>query len=142
MTAKKKNQGKLRWSLVPMWAMTYVVKSLMLGAAKYGDYNWKEGRPFSDYYDATMRHLTRWWMGEDYDEEGQLHLAAAVVNLLFLTTFWLEGRRELDDRTDTENHEGNGEDQEGVGTPAATDPGHDADSGSRPAEERWMYLWS
>lgn len=98
MRATKFNEGKLRWSLLPIIALRAVIKSLMLGADKYGDFNWLEGRPYSEYYDAALRHITAWWTGENKDEDGQLHLAAGVVNLLFLLTFWLTGREELDDR--------------------------------------------
>lgn len=47
------------------------------GAARYGAYNWAD-HPMkaSTYYNAILRHLNQWWLGEDIDPDSGLpHLA-------------------------------------------------------------------
>lgn len=90
MSGIKFDSGKLRWGLLPLEPLIVVVQVLMLGAKKYSDNNWKQiddipGR----YYDAAMRHLTAWKMGEKSDPEtGLSHLAHATCCLLFM--LWSE----------------------------------------------------
>lgn len=87
-TLVKHDQGKLRWCLVPVLAMREVVKVLMVGALKYGDWNWLKGTFWSRYYDALQRHATAYWSGEDQDQEdGIWHLAHLICCALFLLTY-------------------------------------------------------
>lgn len=37
------------------------------GELKYGRDNWKEGMTWSKVYGSAMRHLLKWWMGQDFD---------------------------------------------------------------------------
>jgi len=92
--------GKFKWSLLPIESIQEVIKVLMYGEKKYthkvgsqivsGADNWKmipdiPGR----YYDAAMRHLTAWKMGEKNDPESKLpHLAHAGCCILFM--IWAE----------------------------------------------------
>lgn len=91
---KKFDQGKLRWSLLPLQSMREVVRALMFGANKYGDHNWKlllqqDPKARERYYDALERHITDWWDGAEYDDESGLHhLAHAGCCVLFL--LWWE----------------------------------------------------
>lgn len=59
---------------------------MLEGAMKYGRHNYRVmGVRASVYYDATLRHLTAWWEGEDIDPDSQLHhLTKALASL---TTF-------------------------------------------------------
>lgn len=85
-TGQKHDAGKDRWDLLPLWPVEQVVKVLTFGAAKYGPNNWQlvEGRA-DRYFAATMRHLTRWRLGESNDpESGLSHLAHAACCVLFL----------------------------------------------------------
>lgn len=64
-----------------------------------GDNNWRGGLEYSRLYGAMLRHLTSFVEGEDIDPESQLsHIAHMVCGGLFLLTFILEERNELDDR--------------------------------------------
>jgi hypothetical protein len=56
------------------------------GALKYGRYNWRvKGVRASIYYDAMLRHLAKWWNGEDRDQRTFVHhlgSARACANIL------------------------------------------------------------
>lgn len=88
----KYDQGKLRYSLMPLGTINKVLQVLDYGARKYEENNWMKvphGR--HRYFDATMRHIDAWWKGESLDPESGLpHLAHAATCLLFL--LFLEGR--------------------------------------------------
>lgn len=88
----KHDDGKLLWSLLPLRPVQEIVKVLMRGAKKYAPENWKhvpDAR--TRYFNATMRHITAWKMGEPLDAEwGLHHLAHAGCCILFLLWFELE----------------------------------------------------
>ena len=58
---KKYDNGKLRWDLLPTNVIKEVIKVLMHGARKYGDFNWdktvNEPNGTARYYAAAMRHI-------------------------------------------------------------------------------------
>lgn len=87
---------KPRWSLMPKGVVLEIIEVLEFGAAKYQENNWQRvdnGR--QRYYDALMRHIEAWWLGEKRDpESGRTHLAHAACCLVFL--MWLD--RDVDDR--------------------------------------------
>lgn len=78
--------AKLPLSLVPATALAYAALAHLDGASKYGKWNWRAaGVRASIYADAAMRHLERWFNGEDNDADSGLpHLAhvLACVNIL------------------------------------------------------------
>lgn len=82
----KFDNGKLRWSLLPIEPIEDIIRVLEHGAKKYDDDNWKLVNDSLDrYYNACMRHLTAWKKGEAVDQEtGISHLAHAGCCLLFL----------------------------------------------------------
>lgn len=86
---RKTDQDKLRWSLLPYGTIVQVLGVLEFGAKKYSVGNWAhvpDAR--TRYYDAAMRHLEAWWLGQEKDPESGLpHLAHAVCCLLFLMWF-------------------------------------------------------
>ncbi len=86
----KHDNGKLRWGLLPIEPIQEVIKVLMAGSKKYSDHNWKKIEDIPNrYYDATMRHITAWKLGEKKDKEtGLSHLAHAICCLLFI--LWKE----------------------------------------------------
>ena len=99
----KYDGGKLRWSLLPLKPIQKIIEVLMFGADKYPEAdNWKRVPDASErYYDAMLRHLTVWYMGEKTDEEtGLSHLAHAGCCLLFL--MWFDCNKK-DVPIDTEN---------------------------------------
>lgn len=78
--------NRLDLSLVPASATIYTALALTEGHFKYGGYNWRvAGALASVYYSATMRHMTKWYNGEDSDPETQVpHLASALACLAIL----------------------------------------------------------
>lgn len=91
--AQKDNTGKRLWKLLPTKAVGLVVDVLGYGAylaprpdgtKGYGENNW-QGIPTLDYYDAALRHLTAWKLGERLDSASGLpHLAHAACCILFM----------------------------------------------------------
>ena len=59
---------------------------MMEGARKYGRHNYRvSGVRASVYYDATRRHLSAWWEGEDIDPgSGLSHITKAICSLYVL----------------------------------------------------------
>lgn len=84
--AKKYSDEKAKVSLLPLIAMDYLMEVGKMGAKKYGDNNYRIGRPVTDWTDAAYRHVfgkKGFVVGIDEDEESQLpHLAHAAWNLL------------------------------------------------------------
>jgi hypothetical protein len=85
----KRDEGKLRWDLLPVKPIEDLVKILTYGASKYGAHTWKTvPRGKERYFAALMRHLVAWRKGELVDEESGLsHLAHAMCNLMFISEF-------------------------------------------------------
>lgn len=98
-TGAKADSGKLRHDLVPYDAMNEVIKVLMFGADKYAPHDWAKGRDYHHDFNASKRHMDKWWMGEDKDPaSGVSHLAHAACDLLYLLAFEARGMEEFDDR--------------------------------------------
>ncbi len=72
-TGMKFNNGKLRFSIIPMESVREVVKVSEYGAIKYEANNWQKITDMNIYYDALMRHMVAWKTGETHDDESQLH---------------------------------------------------------------------
>lgn len=92
--AVKRDAGKPRMDLIPPDELLELGALFALGAVKYDDDNWREGDglEWNRLYAAAQRHLTKWWAGEDYDDEdGQPHLIA--VAFCALTLRWLSKNR-------------------------------------------------
>jgi hypothetical protein len=83
--ARKDDDGKDRWTLLPFKGLQQVVKVLGFGAKKYAPHAWRlvpNGR--ERYLDAAFRHLVAVSQGEELDAESGLpHLAHAVCCCLF-----------------------------------------------------------
>lgn len=60
--------------------------AMLEGARKYGRHNYRvSGVRASVYRDATWRHLTKWWEGEDIDPDSGLnHITKAIASLSVL----------------------------------------------------------
>ncbi|MFA5161170.1 MAG: dATP/dGTP diphosphohydrolase domain-containing protein [Elusimicrobiales bacterium] len=95
----KADAGKPRLELLPGDALAEVAKVLTLGAKKYGDRNWERGIAYSRVFGAHQRHALSWFARETRDPEtGLSHIAHCAANALFLLSYELRNRRELDDR--------------------------------------------
>ncbi len=97
ITGGEKGQKLARFDLVPIGPLTALAEHFGKGAEKYDDRNWEKGVDWSLSYAALMRHITAWWGGEDLDEEGNSHLAAAMWHCTVLLEY-ANTHPELDDR--------------------------------------------
>lgn len=77
---------KLPVGLVPSTGVNLAALAFLEGAMKYGRYNWRvAGVRTSIYYDAAMRHLEKYWNGEECDwETGVPHLASALACIMII----------------------------------------------------------
>lgn len=83
---RKFDGDKIRFDLLPHRALVKTMEVLMLGAKKYEPNNWMRV-PDSErrYYNAAMRHMMAWKMGEESDPEtGIHHLAHAICCMMFI----------------------------------------------------------
>ena len=81
----KDDRGKLRMDLLPVRSLVQVAQVYTYGAEKYAPNNWRKGMAWSRIYAAILRHLFRFWGGEDLDSESGLpHLAHAAFGVLTL----------------------------------------------------------
>jgi len=86
MTFRKDDSGKPVMHLVPHEALIGAAEVMTHGAKKYSAHNWREATTWNRYYDAALRHLFAWQMGENLDESGHQHLDHAVCSLLMLSS--------------------------------------------------------
>lgn len=95
--AKKFDQGKLPYDIVPWDAVEKIIEIMQYGAKKYGKNNWQNLPDFNDrYFAALERHIIAWRKGEKLDSESGLsHLAHAGCNALFL--IWKSLQEEKDE---------------------------------------------
>ena len=91
------NEGKLRWSLLPLEPIMEVIKVLEFGAKKYAKDNWKKftkQETDENCYDSMMRHIQAWRGGETHDvETGLPHMAHVMCNALFILWHALNGTK-------------------------------------------------
>lgn len=98
--ARRDNKGKLRYELLPSYALSKVVEVYTKGAEKYtirdadgniiddGANNWRKGLSWMSMIASVQRHIEAWKMGEDLDPELETeHLANAVWGLLGLIEY-------------------------------------------------------
>lgn len=111
MSGIKHDQEKNMLQLLPIEAIEEVGKVLTFGAGKYDAHNWRGGFKYSRLLGAMLRHLFAFIRGENNDPEtGISHIAHLVCGSLFLLTFILEGRNELDDRHNSSTKPGTSQD--------------------------------
>lgn len=85
---------------VPCASLFEVGSAMAFGGRKYGRHNWRVGEKIraSIYYDAIMRHIMRWWEGEDVATDSEIHhLSHAAAGAMILRDAELLGNM-LDDR--------------------------------------------
>lgn len=77
---------KLPLSTLPWAVLAEAAAGMGEGALKYGKHNYEVvGIRNSIYFDATMRHLIAWFLGEDIDPDSGLpHITKALTSLLVL----------------------------------------------------------
>jgi hypothetical protein len=87
-------------SCVSMPVMFEVGAAMLEGSCKYGRHNYRvAGVRSSVYFDAAMRHLARWWEGEDIDpDSGMSHITKCIAGLAVLRDAQINGMVAFDDR--------------------------------------------
>lgn len=73
-------------STIPCPVLFEIANAMLEGACKYRRHNYRiSGVRMSVYYDAAMRHLMRWWEGEDIDpDSGVHHISKAIAGLVII----------------------------------------------------------
>ena len=98
MEGRKEDNGKLRYDLIPSYALERLAEVYTIGAGKYADNNWRGGLKWGRLFSALMRHAWAWWRGEQLDRvDGQHHLASVAWTAFTLMEFEKYGLGE-DDR--------------------------------------------
>lgn len=94
----RKDDGKIKFQLLPPYAIKQVARVLTFGATKYPEGNWEKGMEWKRMIGSMKRHLAAFESGVDLDEEsGLFHLAHCVTNGLMLLEYH-RTHPELDDR--------------------------------------------
>ena len=86
----KMDSGKLRFDLIPPWALEMLAAVFTTGAMKYLDRNWEKGMRWGRIFAALNRHLWAFWRGETVDpEDGISHMIHAAWCCIVLYEYWL-----------------------------------------------------
>lgn len=89
MGAKRNDQKKIRYDLIPTELTEAVAKVLTFGAKKYDANNWRLGMKWSRCIGSLERHIQDFKKGIDYDDESNLlHLGHAATNIAFLLNYY------------------------------------------------------
>lgn len=90
---------KLPFSVIPFTVIWEVGLGMLEGTLKYARHNYRvAGVRASVYVDATFRHMTSWWEGEDLDpDSGLSHVTKAIASLVVLRDSMIQGNW-VDDR--------------------------------------------
>jgi hypothetical protein len=100
-TGGQKGVKEARFDLIPADALWELARVFGRGAKKYAERNWERGYNWGFSYGALQRHLNKFWMGEEIDEESGLpHLAHAAWHCLVLLAFCLRKKGKDDRRCD------------------------------------------
>jgi hypothetical protein len=95
----KKDEGKLRYDLLPPEGMEELARVYTIGANKYADRNWELGIKWGRVFGAMCRHAFKWLAGESYDPvDGQHHLASVAWCAFALIAYEKRGMTQFDDR--------------------------------------------
>lgn len=85
----KHDQNKPDLSILPKEALNGIARAFMVGEKKYGRYNYLKGMNWTRLISASMRHITQFNSGEDFDDESKLnHLYHAGACIMMLIQFY------------------------------------------------------
>jgi len=98
-TAGRFSEGKIRHDLIAPWALDQIAKVYTYGTIKYDDDNWWKGMKWKKaVFGCILRHVWKWFRGEQNDDESGLHhLAHAAWNCMTLMEYE-RNRLGIDDR--------------------------------------------
>ena len=78
------NENKVPMEMIPLHLLEGTAK-VFGEQIKYPKWNWLQGMEWSIPYACILRHLSKWYQGEDVDAESGLnHLHHVMCNLLML----------------------------------------------------------
>ena len=80
----KADEKKQRMDLIPPDVMLDLGALYAMGSQKYADRNWEKGMKWGRVYAALLRHLFKWWNGEENDPDGQHHLDSVIWSAIAL----------------------------------------------------------
>lgn len=84
--------GKAGVDQIPVEILMEWGQVFSYGEAKYFRDNWRNGNNWHEFYGSALRHIMKFWLGEDIDPESHLpHLAHAIWNLATLRYFQIHG---------------------------------------------------
>jgi hypothetical protein len=95
---RDKQDGKLRYDLIPAGPLGRLAAVYTRGAAKYGDRNYEKGIPVMRCYASLMRHLQNWLQRKPGVEATDDDMAQVVWNAFAIMFYQDKGRGDLDDR--------------------------------------------
>ncbi len=99
------SEGKAGLDQLPAEVLVEWARVFDYGAEKYARDNWKLGTDWHQFYGSALRHITRWWMGENIDPEtGLHHLAHALWNIATLRYYQIHNLG-IDDRPEPPDKE-------------------------------------
>lgn len=75
---------KIRYDLTPQYGLEEVCKVLTSKLEKYHENQWKYGMKWTEVLSNLKSHLSQFELGNDYTEEGLLHMAEVAMNALIL----------------------------------------------------------
>jgi Domain of unknown function (DUF5664) len=94
---RKEDNGKLRMDLIPGYPLMRLAEVYTIGANKYNDDNWRKGISYKRIFAAMLRHAWKWFMGEQFDPDGQHHLSSVAWAAFTLMEYEVT-HPEFDDR--------------------------------------------
>lgn len=98
MSGVKYDGDKERFDLIPARPLLELARVYTMGAKKYDDRNWEKGIKWGRIFAAIMRHLWKFWRGEDIDDESGLpHVVHAAWGCFTILEYY-HTHPELDDR--------------------------------------------
>lgn len=121
------NAGKIPYEMIPLHLLEgtsrvfYDVTTREINP--YPKWNWTAPKEWSVPYACIMRHLSKWYTGEDVDEEtGHSHISHAICNLLMLEHY-RTSCPERDDRPKKEFTKNEGPIAQAAGAVTGAGPG-------------------
>jgi hypothetical protein len=94
----KRDQGKLRYDLIPPEPLAALAHVYTMGARKYTDHNWRKGMAWSRVIGAMMRHVEAFRKGISLDPVDGQHVLASVAWCALALMEYERTHPELDDR--------------------------------------------
>ena len=80
--------SSVRYDLIPVQGITEVSKVLTEKLKKHEVNEWKYGISWTEVLSSLKKHLTEFELGNDYTEEGLLHMAEVASDALILCEYY------------------------------------------------------